>query len=90
MNLATDIARYDVERNVINGKKTVVDFHALNIDGLGFGDLARNALRMNNDNRTIVVKGWKSFKTVQMPNVRYNARILEVLKLFFTMAIDEK
>ncbi|XP_043267353.1 uncharacterized protein clos [Venturia canescens] len=75
LNFATDVVRKDARENIVRGKKIIRHLEAQSMNGLKFDKFARKTLKKNNGNETIVVKGWKTFKTVEMKNLRVEGTV---------------
>ena len=70
LNFGKDVVRYDVERNIVSGKKTVIDLTARNINGLKFDEFAGKSLKKKNGEEIIVIEGKKELRTIEMQDIR--------------------
>ncbi|XP_015595922.1 uncharacterized protein LOC107268068 [Cephus cinctus] len=76
LNLSTDVVRSDVKQNVITGNKIVQDIFSDNINGLKFSKWAQGTLRTNNSEQLIILNGRKTFKTVEIQDLRVFGTIM--------------
>lgn len=68
LNFSTDVARHDVEVNVITGKKTVQGLAVENLSGLKFDEWAKDVLFKDTRER-VVITGKKTFDYFHGNNV---------------------
>ncbi|XP_066595611.1 uncharacterized protein clos isoform X2 [Prorops nasuta] len=72
--LTTDIVRYDMDQNIVTGKKIVNNLKAKRLNGLKFDEFKKKAALKNKD--SLIIKGQKIFKNVIINNLRVDGKIM--------------
>ncbi|KAK2582296.1 hypothetical protein KPH14_004637 [Odynerus spinipes] len=75
MDLRTDVVKHNTKKNIITGKKTILELATKNLYGLNFSEWSQNAVLLS-EKELIVIKGEKVFHDINIQDLSLTGTIM--------------